>query len=180
MLDKIQKFREYLDYVERHYNNVQKAWKLINDNCKNGFRFISDDFVWFSIDTAVKNHDLSKLSKEEFTQYRQFFYPAKDEVKDKKQFKSAWENHKKENAHHWQNWTVKHENHPYADIFLVENIVDWVAMGFEFGDTARDYYEDNKEDIKLPEWAVKDMYAIFDCIYPVDKKAVEGKIIKTE
>ena len=30
MLDKIQKFREYLDYVERHYNNVQKAWKLIN------------------------------------------------------------------------------------------------------------------------------------------------------
>lgn len=173
MLDKIQKFREYLDYVERHYNNVQKAWKLINDNCKNGFRFISDDYVWHTIDQNVKNHDLSKLSKEEFTQYRQFFYPTKDEVKDKEQFLSAWENHKKENAHHWQNWTVNYANHPYADIFLVENIVDWVAMGFEFGDTARDYYENNKEEIKLPEWAIKDMYAIFDCIYPVDKKAVE-------
>ena len=180
MIEQIQKFREYLDYVERHYNNVQRAWKLINDKCGNGFRFISDDYVWGMIDQNVKNHDLSKLSKEEFTQYRQFFFPTQNEVKDKEQFKSAWENHKKENAHHWQNWTVKHENHPYADIFLVENIVDWVAMGFEFGNTARDYYENNKEEIKLPEWAVKDMYAIFDCIYPVDKKAVEEKIIKTE
>lgn len=44
--------------------------------------------------------------------------------------------------------------------------VDWVAMGFEFGDTARDYYEKNKEEIKLPEWAIKLMYEIFDCIYP--------------
>ena len=26
MQELIQKTREYLDYVERHYNNVQKAW----------------------------------------------------------------------------------------------------------------------------------------------------------
>lgn len=30
----IGKFREYLDYIERHYNNVQKAWKMINDAFK--------------------------------------------------------------------------------------------------------------------------------------------------
>lgn len=167
MLDKIKKTREYLDYIERHYNNVQKAWKLINDNCKNGFRFISDDFVWHSIDVAVKNHDLSKLSKEEFTQYRQYFFPTESEEKDKDQFKSAWENHKRENPHHWQNWTVKHKDHMYADIFLVENIVDWVAMGFEFNDTALSYYEKNKDEINLPEWAIELMYKIFDCIYPL-------------
>ncbi|MGB1216722.1 MAG: hypothetical protein ACPG5P_02540 [Saprospiraceae bacterium] len=53
----------------------------------------------------------------------------------------------------------------YADVFLVENIVDWVAMGFEFNDTALSYYEKNKDKIDLPNWAVKEMYKIFDCIY---------------
>lgn len=166
MLDKIQKFREYLDYVERHYNNVQKAWDLINEKCPNSFRFMHDDFVWGSIDANIKNHDLSKLSKEEFTQYRQFFFPTESEVKDKGQFKLAWENHKNENAHHWQNWTKNHVDNPYSDIFLVENICDWVAMGFEFNDTALSYYEKNEKEINLPEWAIREMYAIFSFIYP--------------
>lgn len=165
MKERIAKFREYLDYIERHYDNVQKAWKLINDKCGSGFRFISDDYVWNCIDQNVKNHDLSKLSAAEFTQYRQYFFPAAYEEKDKDLFNSAWENHKKENPHHWQNWTIQFANHPFADIYLVENIVDWVAMGFEFGDTAKSYYEKNKEKINLPDWAIKDMYSIFECIY---------------
>lgn len=167
MKEKIQKFREYLDYVERHYDNVQKAWDLINEKCKNkGFSFIYDDCKWWTIDDEVKNHDLSKLSMEEFTQYRQFFYPTKDEVKDKKLFLSAWEHHKENNVHHWQNWTVKHKGFA-DDVFMVMNLIDWIAMGFEFGDTARDYYEKNKKDIELPEYAIKVMYEIFDCIYPI-------------
>ena len=175
MLDKIQKFREYLDYVERHYSNVQKAWKLIDDKCANkGFKWHWDDFLWHHIDQRVKQHDLSKLSSEEFTQYRQFFYPTKDEVKDKDLFKSAWKHHKENNDHHWQNWTNENSTNPYFEIVcLVENIIDWVAMGFEFNDTAKSYYEKNKEEIKLPEWAIKEMYLIFDCIYPVEKKALE-------
>ena len=39
----IQKTREYLDYLEEHYNNVQKAWKIIQDKCKD-MPFIYDDF----------------------------------------------------------------------------------------------------------------------------------------
>ena len=31
---------------------------------------------------------------------------------------------------------------------------------------SRKHYEKNKEEIKLPEWAIKLMYEIFDCIYP--------------
>jgi hypothetical protein len=84
MIEKINKFREYLDYIEEHYNNVQKAWKLINEKCQNkNFRFISDDFVWHTIDSEVKQHDMSKLSEQEFTQYRQFFFPSKEEEKMK-------------------------------------------------------------------------------------------------
>ena len=81
---------EYLDYIEEHYNNVQEAWKIINDKCQNkGFRFIYDDFVWHTIDSEVKAHDLSKLSPEEFTQYRQFFFPCDGEEKDEALFKKA-------------------------------------------------------------------------------------------
>lgn len=166
MNEKIQKFREYLDYIEEHYNNVQKAWALINEKCQNKhFRFISDDFVWDTINAEVKTHDLSKLSSEEFTQYRQFFFPCTGEKADKNLFDQAWQHHKTENEHHWQTWTVKHKENPYADAFLVMNIVDWVAMGFKFNDTAKEYYEKNKDDIQLPEWAITLMYEIFDCIY---------------
>ena len=163
--DKIAKFREYINYFERHYDNVQLAWALINEKCGNNFRFIYDDFVWHTVDSEVKFHDESKLSSNEFTQYRNYFFPALNESKNKLDFEAAWEHHKSQNVHHWQNWTVNHINNPYADAFLVMNIVDWVAMGFEFGDTAKDYYEKNKDEINLPDWAVKLMYEIFECIY---------------
>ena len=166
MIEQIEKFREYLDYIERHYNNVQKAWAIVKEKCNGkGFRFMYDDFVFHSIEMNVKNHDLSKLSESEFTQYRLNFFPADGEKKNKQAFGFAWEHHKANNPHHWQNWTVTYADYPYADIYLVENIVDWMAMGFEFGDTAKEYYEANKEKIDLPEWAIKDMYKIFECIY---------------
>lgn len=172
MIEKIKKFREYIDYIEEHYNNVQKAWALINEKCPNKFRFIHDDFVWHTIDAEVKAHDLSKLSSEEFTQYRQFFFPCEGEEKNKDLFKQAWEHHKNQNEHHWQTWTEKHKENPYADAFLVMNIVDWVAMGFKFNDTAKGYYEKNKHEINLPDWAIKLMYEIFDCIYPSEGKNI--------
>lgn len=87
---KIQKFREYLDYFERHYDNVQKAWALINEKCENKeFRFISDDFVWHSIDSAIKMHDESKLSVHEFTQYRRYFYPIDGEDQNQMAFNAV-------------------------------------------------------------------------------------------
>lgn len=180
---KIQKFKEYILYIERHYENVQKAWELIKEKCKDGrkngdyFRFIVDDYVYFSIVEDVLNHDLSKLSDKEFLQYRCAFYPTENEKKDKdglaiasEKMQDAWEHHKKHNSHHWENWTQKQKNFPYADMYLVMMVIDWVAMSFEFGDTAKEYYEKNKDKIHLPDWAIELMYDIFDCIYTIDKE----------
>lgn len=164
MIEKIQKFREYLDYIERHYNNVQKAWKLIQDKCKD-YHFIYDDNLFFQLDAEIKTHDISKLSADEFTQYRQFFFPCKNKQKDKNLFKSAWEHHKIENSHHWQTWTMEGFENAKQELALIHNIVDWVAMGFEFNDTAKSYYEKNKLEIDLPKWAIELMYKIFNCIY---------------
>ncbi len=173
MLARIKKTREYLDYLERHYNNVQKAWKLINDKCANDdFRFMHDDYVWHSIDGDVKHHDNSKLSAQEFVQYRQHLYPTEEEKQFTgwdAQFKKAWKHHLIKNSHHWET-LVQLDKHPYADMYAVMIVVDWVAMGFEEGMLdARDFYEKNKAKIKLPEWAIKLMYEIFDCIYPLEK-----------
>lgn len=164
--DKVAKFREYIDYFERHYDNVQKAWALINVLCQNkNFRFMSDDFVWHSIDSAIKMHDESKLSMQEFTQYRNYFFTADGEEKDKLSFDFAWEHHLDQNEHHWENWTTK-KYLMYGDIFVVQMVCDWIAMGFEFDDNARDYYKKNKDKINLPEWAIKLIHQIFDCVYP--------------
>ena len=101
MKDEIQKTREYLDYLENHYNNVQKAWSILQDKCKH-MNFIYDDFLHGTIDMEVKLHDISKLSQEEFVQYRVKFFPTKEE-KDNHHclidlaFDRAWKHHKKEN-----------------------------------------------------------------------------------
>ena len=61
MINKIQKFREYLDFIENHYNNIQKSWKEIQEKCGD-MRFVYDDYIFYIIDRAVKLHDESKLS----------------------------------------------------------------------------------------------------------------------
>lgn len=161
--DKIVKFREYLDYIERHYDNVQRAWEELREKCKDMW-IIRTDITYWALDALIKQHDESKLSKEEFFAYRQYFYPVAGEVKDKKAFEEAWEHHWKNNDHHWQNWTKefgdKHSD--AAELSLFHNIIDWMAMGYEFGDTAQEYYENNKDKINLPEWAIKTMYEIFE------------------
>lgn len=166
MKKQIEKFRQYLDYIEEHYDNVQKAWAVLQDKCAD-MRFITDDFYFETININVINHDLSKLSEQEFTQYRQYFFPVVGALVDNEKMNEAWENHKKENFHHWQTWTTTKfpEGSPYPEIYFIENIIDWMAMGYKFNDTAKAYYEKNKENIKLPDWAVKRMYEIFEMVY---------------
>ncbi len=156
-LEKISKIREYLDYLEKHIKNVEKAWEEVKVKLKE-FPQIWDDYQYFSLDEAIKRHDISKVSKEEFIQYADFFYPCDSTLEDAKEriateFNTAWQNHIKMNEHHWENWTTsKYRDNPYFDgVSMVHMVVDWLAMSYEFGDTPRQYYEANKEKIKIPE-----------------------------
>lgn len=162
-LEIIEKTQEYLDYVKEHVLNVRKAWEDVKVKCKD-MRFMLDDFYYFSIEDSVVYHDISKLSECEFVQYRKAFYPAKNEPNF--DMSEAWEHHKKENPHHWENWTaIKPRIDADWEVHCVHMVVDWIAMGYKFGDTARDYYEKNKEKIDIPDYAVDFINQVFDRVY---------------
>ena len=177
MIQVIKKTREYLDYIEEHYNNVQEAWKILQDKCKH-FSFIYDDWKYSVIEGMVKTHDVSKLDKEEFVQYRLYFFPTDGEKHEAshhgishkyyfgESFNKACKHHKKENQHHWENWASKKYYNPYEEyLHFVHMIIDWVAMSLKFGDTALEYYEKNKAQMELPEWADESILEILEAVY---------------
>jgi len=175
-LEKVVKTREYLNYVEEHYKNVQDAWGVIKGACKD-MNIVYDDFVYGAINEFIIQHDMSKLSAEEFIQYRENFRPISDEEKCEG-FDAAWENHKKCNPHHWQNWVEIDDENPYTQlVHCVCMVADWIAMGMKFGDTARDYYEKNKGEIKIPDWSVKLINEIFDRVYSKKAKMFEVEFV---
>lgn len=161
-LELINKTREYIDYIEEHINNVEKAWKEVKIKCKD-MRFIWDDFYYFHLDNAIKYHDISKLSEQEFVQYRKDFFPIEEEPK----FDAieAIDHHKRHNFHHWERWTKDGNNTPNEwEIHCAHMVIDWMAMGYKFNDTAQSYYERNKDKIILPDYAKSFIYEIFSRI----------------
>jgi len=156
-LDYINETRAYLDYLEEHINNVSKAFDYLSEAC-NGLYWVSDDYCWHTLRYEIENHDLSKFSKEEFTQYRASFYPISDEEKksSKDNMNLAWEHHKESNHHHHETVVT------YID--LVHMIIDWTAMSFKFGGTAKEYYEKNHKKMNFSKDQIDNMYEIFNKI----------------
>lgn len=153
--DYIDKSRKYLDYLEEHLNNVKRAFNELSKACDSMW-WVGDDMTWHTLRTHVIHHDLSKFTKEEFTQYRDSFFPVNDCDKKCSGFDGAWENHKKENDHHHESATDL--------IHIVHMVIDWTAMGYKFGDTAQQYYEANQEKIALSDDHKEFMYTIFNKI----------------
>ncbi len=151
--DYIDKTRQYLDYLEEHLENVRLAFQEVSEACE-GMMWVGDDYSWHTFRQEVICHDLSKFSKEEFTQYRDSFFQVSDGDKDNSDFDLAWEHHKDQNHHHHETA----EN--YMDI--VHMVIDWTAMGYKFGDTAEDYYLRNSQKIVLPEKHTEFMHEVFD------------------
>ena len=180
-LQQIRRIRAYCDYVERHLQNVEKAWAILQDKLKD-MNVVYDDFLWSQIDKLIKEHDLSKFSAEEFMQYVEWFQGPLGAVynvqihgdkggevdrhwENKDAFDKAWEHHQRCNPHHHQNWTIRKEAFPNEhSCHIVCMVADWMAMGMEFGDTAEEYYVNNKESMNIPAWADKMLEDIFNAI----------------
>ena len=162
----------YKEYINNHRLNVQKAWDIMKNNpdCielinKNIVKS-NIDFTIKALDQLIKNHDMSKYSEEEFDAYRKQFYPTSKEEKEsnKENFDKAWKHHYFVNLHHWDWWYESGNMDNMSLIYVVEMICDWEAMGYQFGNTSKEWYENNKEKIHLGDRQRKFAEELMDII----------------
>lgn len=146
--DIARKTAEYKLYIDTHRKNVAKAWVEIQEKCGSIIKSKISAIQIAIIDENIKNHDLSKYEEAEFEAYRKWFHYVDESERDKAAFDKAWEHHYENNLHHPNSWK-KHGNMdlmPYY--FVVEMVADWQAMGYVFGNNAKEYYEKNKVEIQ--------------------------------
>jgi len=155
----IKNSRLYLDYLEEHIKNVEKAFnKLIGT--KNNVECLNDSEFLVMLKESVSQHDLSKFTKEEFVQYREKFYGGIDEPAF--DFDAAWINHYTNNHHHIETYKTIYDT--TTKLNIIHMVIDWTAMGYKFGDTARAFYESDKMDKKVHDEDIDFLYKIFEVI----------------
>ena len=183
-IENIETIRNYLDYVDEHLDNVRESWnrfKAMDQAAQTATggadTFLVDDFLYWEIDNWVRSHDISKLSIEELVPYAEWFcgrYGVKYDMWDdggcgytqheecRAAFLAAWKHHKEHNPHHWETWTQRGNTYPNEQyVHCIGMVLDWMAMGITFGDTAEEYYENNRDKIKIPKWADELCLTIF-------------------
>ena len=146
--------KNYKKYIKEHQENIKKAFEEIKENPVIFQRYGNEilNALW----ERVLIHDKSKYSEEEFIPYRKNFFPINAEEKENNRldFDKAWEHHWKNNSHHWQyrkNKTSFNKDNQEEILDVLENILDWIAMGYKFNDRPYQYYENNKNNIILCE-----------------------------
>jgi len=144
--------KNYKKYIKEHQDNIKKAFEEIKENPVIYQRYSGEilDALW----ARVLIHDESKYCDEEFIPYRKNFFPINPTEKEenKSDFDKAWEHHWKNNSHHWQyrkNKTSFDKDNKEEVLDVLENILDWIAMGYKFNDRPYQYYENNKNNITL-------------------------------
>lgn len=152
-MGKKEKLSEYYLYIAEHIANIKSSYLKYQDLF---FSILDMDISKEEMLSIIKNHDMSKYSKEEFEIYQKYFMPVDKEDKiSELEFNEAWLHHIHNNPHHPEHW-VLHDYEvksiqiiPMPDKYIVEMICDWIAMGIKFGDTAYDWYNKSKKSIPL-------------------------------
>ena len=140
-LEKLDKEREYKEYVVYHIKNVEDAFNRLILPLKGKY---SDE-----VDSAINQcgqviplHDISKFSKAEFDPYRLHFYPTPLE-KATKDIDSDWEqavqHHYLVNPHHPMHWQQLNQDMPLQ--FIFEMLCDWAAVSCYKKSMVTDYYD---------------------------------------
>lgn len=167
------KEHKYLNYIDEHRYNIDLAFEEMVMCPELNKWFNWDEALCLKLKERVVNHDISKYSDEEFDAYRRYYHPINiaEKYMAEKDFDKAWEHHWKNNRHHWQA-RQNDENIINEEITLdcLENVLDWMAMGYKFHDRPYQFYEKHKDEIKLPQ---KQIDFIEKIIYEgIDKKYI--------
>lgn len=165
----------YMRYVQKHRIRMADAYKEML-SCPEVMNLGNE--VLIMLKQRVVFHDITKFKAEEFDAYRKNFFPiSKKEKEDNlENFEKAWQHHYDNNSHHWQHRrhnTEFNKNDPEQVVNVLENVCDWLAVGYTYKNRPYQYYEKHKEKIELcPE--EKEFFEYI--IYSVDKKYVTMEI----
>ena len=182
---RLEKEQEYLDYINNHIENVNKAFKMYMLpilNMNNISTLISDEELKDSIrrlEPLIDTHDASKFSDAEFDGYRMRWHPtATEEAKQKEdpelamtireRYEKCWEHHYTTNAHHPKHW-LNLETGISEDMSLdaiVEMLCDWEGMSLKFGTSTLKWYEEKAKDEKAV-LSAKSKQIVEDLLYNV-------------
>lgn len=160
------KKKAYEDYIISHKQGVVDAYYKIKETCAD-MEFISDEKLSARLINCISNHDNSKHDFEEFDAYRQHWYPMDGEEVDEVEYQKAWIHHYLSNPHHWEYWLENDvEDHEFELLSTVEMVCDWMSVGSSCGNTAKEFYEQNKEKIRISDWKRTLITEIFKRVYP--------------
>lgn len=149
------KEKEYIKYIENHKFLIEQAFDEMV-MCPD-MQWLTWEFYHVDLYDRIKNHDNSKYEIEEFDAYRKNYYPVNEEEKElnKEDFEKAWKHHYESNRHHWQcrQFDNCKDNKLSKEQILdcLENICDWMAVGYDKGNRPYQFYETIKDKIKLPK-----------------------------
>lgn len=113
--------RKYNNYIKEHRANIVKGLEWFEENLP--------EYLTSEIYRLVENHDMSKLSEEEFSPYAEYFY-LDGEDKNSDAFDYAWLHHIHNNPHHWQYWVLINDEDGTKALempkeYVIEMILDW-------------------------------------------------------
>lgn len=145
--------REYDLYLEKHKENVRKAFQWLKTNLPELFEG-SPSSEW----QTVFDHDHSKSNDDEYGVYDAYFYGGNRSYAVVQAFDKAWLLHIHRNPHHWQYWVLNGDDPDKGEIvlempynYIVEMICDWWSFSWMNGNLAEifDWYDEHQAYIKF-------------------------------
>ena len=145
---------EYIKYLNDHISNTYRSFLLIKQElCKDIDNFPNIS----SLDNQIRNHDKSKYSKEEWSAYRNKFYPTEDKPADEQKFDEAWLHHQHNNPHHWQHWVLFRDSGDLVGLdmpinYVIEMLCDWHSFSAKNPEsTAYIWWQDNRHKMTMSD-----------------------------
>lgn len=146
-LEKNNKQKEYIEYIDTHVKFVQKAFNdfflpLLEKEQISAL--ISDEDLKSGIGRAAVNvleHDASKYGDDEFDGYREKYYPTAEELANEEfqkqvaeRAEKAWIHHYKYNWHHPKYWAKDDGTKEDMNLeSIIEMISDWLSFNIKNG-----------------------------------------------
>ena len=190
-LDRIQKEKDYMAYLDKHINGVKQAYikyfvPLLDKPANyNDALFSRDELIdaIISVKQAVKHHDESKYTEIEFEPYRMHWNPTDEEKLRGKEYwdevdlryQEAWVNHYTMNDHHPKHW-YDFENNVAGDMSLgaiIHMICDWESFNLDSPSTLLKWYQKwSVEEHKFmsPKTITITEYILYNILHPEEYK----------